>query len=232
MSLRDASSGAAGLWAQLLGAVRSDATTSRILNGIVGVEASVVVLQAIPNNFMAKEWIIRWLARSRLVRRAAGLIPFAAVFMVHVLMRELDRAVPPPPGAGARAGAGAGRAGTLAAAGSSSAAVLAAAVAASSAVGSAASSAAGSAASAADRTARLHKASFGLLLLLFVHRTYYLTRNNAEALINLERSALERDMLEFSPSTTTLRLLSATYAAAAFRLVLLATKYFLSLFFY
>jgi len=228
MSLRDAGSGAAGLWAQLLGAVRSDATTSRILNGIVGVEASVVVLQAIPNNFMAKEWIIRWLARSRLVRRAAGLIPFAAVFMVHVLMRELDRAVPPPPGAGA----GAGRAGTLAAASSSSAAVLAAAVAASSAVGSAASSAAGSAASAADRTARLHKASFGLLLLLFVHRTYYLTRNNAEALINLERSALERDMLEFSPSTTTLRLLSATYAAAAFRLVLLATKYFLSLVFY
>ena len=176
--------------------LRSDSTRTRTLQAVIGVEAAIVLLHAVPNTFLAKEVVIRWIARSSFVRRASQLMPWAGVFLLHVLVRELDGA---GDGVGAAAGAGS----------STSSGAVAAKIAA-------------AVARAQRSTAAVNQASFGLLLLLFVHRTYYLTRNNAKALINLEHSAMERDMLEFTPSRG-MPLLQATYAAA-FRPMLLGLE--------
>ena len=162
---------------------------SGCVNTVLALEASIVLFYAAPYNFAAKDAGIRWVASSRVVRWASGLMPTVALLLAVLLWQDVRRL--------RRGAASQGPVHTQ-----ETAAVLATAL---------------------SLTARAHRTSFSLLLLIFVSRAYYLARDNASALLELEQSAIERDMLQFTPSQATLALLSNTYASA-FRPALLGLE--------
>jgi hypothetical protein len=64
-----------------------------------------------------------------------------------------------------------------------------------------------------EAQSRRHKTAIAACLTLFMHRIYYLVHNNAEALISLDYTAIERDMLRFRPPPLrTLELVTSPYA--------------------